>query len=91
MQSVLAVHWTHMLVIVLHAGVAVPAQSAFDKQRTHVCAVALQTLGAVHWVLSLHWTQRIVVVLQALLVGLAAQSASDVQLMTHVAVPFPAI
>jgi hypothetical protein len=47
-------------------------------------------LGAVQCALLLHSTQRIVAGLQALLVGFAAQSASDVQLMTHVAVPFPA-
>jgi hypothetical protein len=50
----------------------------------------LQTSGAVQCALVLHSTQRIVVVLHALLVGFAAQSASDVQLMTHVAL-FPVI
>jgi hypothetical protein len=50
----------------------------------------LQTSGAVQCALVLHSTQRIVVVLHALLVGFAAQSASDVQLMTQVAV-FPVI
>jgi hypothetical protein len=66
------------------------AHSAFVKQRTHWLVGVLQTSGAVQCVLAVHSTQRMVVVLQALLVGFAAQSASDVQLMTHVAVPFPA-
>jgi hypothetical protein len=54
-----------------------------------VLLAVLQTSGAVQCWLPMHSTHRMVAVLHALLVGLAAQSASEVQLMTHMALPAP--
>src|SRR5689334_4393790 len=65
-------------------------QSVLAKQPTHWLLAGLQTgppALPTQCVLLTHSTQRIVAGLHALVVAVLAQSATDVQLMTHVPLP----